>query len=103
MTEPIAELRQMLKSLIGGPNTPFMVRRIQPKKFAAAFVAPSGIAIDSSTLGGVAMEWIIPNQAVPSHIFFHLHSGGFVPGDPAGSRPFYMRICAFACGALCAS
>jgi monoterpene epsilon-lactone hydrolase len=96
--EPIVEVRQMLESLIGGPNTPFVVRRIQAEKFAAAFVVPSGIAIESSTLGGVAVEWIIPDQAGPSHIFFHLHGGGYVLGDPAGSRAF---TCEFARVARC--
>lgn len=96
--EPINEVRQMLKSLIGGPDTPFMERRIQAEKFAAAFVKPPGITFESSTLDGVPVEWIIPDQAHPSHIFFHLHGGGYVLGDAAGSRAF---TCEFARLARC--
>ena len=76
--KPIAEVRQTLKSLGGGPNNSFMVRRIQVDKFAAAFVAPPGIANESSTLSGVALEWMIPDQAGPSRIFLQLHGGGYV-------------------------
>ncbi len=96
--EPIEEVRQMLKSLIGGPDTPFMERRIQSEQFAAAFVKPPGIRIESGSLGGVAVEWIIPDQAHASHIFFHLHGGGYVLGNPAGSRAF---TCEFARSARC--
>jgi acetyl esterase/lipase len=85
---PIDEVRQMLKSLVGGPDTPFLERRAQAEKFAAAFVKPADIEIEAAALDGIAVEWIIPARAHPGRIFFHLHGGGYVLGNPAGSRSF---------------
>ncbi len=96
--EPIGQVRQMLQSLIGGPDTPFMARRVQSEKFAAAFVKPPGVDIESDVLGGVTVERITPEDAHASRIFFHLHGGGYVLGNPAGSRAF---TCEFARLAKC--
>jgi len=85
---PIDEVRQMLKALVGGPDTPFLERRAQAEKFAAAFVKPADIEFEAADLDGVAVEWIIPARAHPSRILFHLHGGGYVLGNPAGSRNF---------------
>ncbi|HEY0300535.1 MAG TPA: alpha/beta hydrolase, partial [Rhizomicrobium sp.] len=81
-------VREMLANLIGGPDTPFMARRAQAEAFAAAFVKPDGIAIEAGELGGVPVEWITPDGAHPRQVFFHLHGGGYVLGNPAGSRAF---------------
>ena len=96
--EPIAEVRRMLSALIGGPDTPFMERRPQAEQFAAAFVTPEGITIDADTLGGVVVERISTQDTQARRVFFHLHGGGFVLGNPAGSRAF---TCAFARLAAC--
>jgi monoterpene epsilon-lactone hydrolase len=88
MTKPIDDVRAMLAALIGGPDTPFMTRRAQAAQFAAAFEVPPDIAIESGMLGGVAVEWITPRAAHSTNIFVHLHGGGYVLGDPVGSRPF---------------
>jgi acetyl esterase/lipase len=85
---PIDEVRQMLKTLVGGPDTPFLERRAQTEKFAAAFVKPPDIEFEANELDGIAVEWIIPVGAHPSRVFFHLHGGGYVLGNPAGSRSF---------------
>jgi acetyl esterase/lipase len=86
--QPIDEVRQMLKSLVGGPDTPFMERRAQAEKFVAAFVKPSDIEFETAELDGIAVEWVIPARAHPSRVFFHLHGGGYVLGNPQGSRNF---------------
>ncbi|HWD26985.1 MAG TPA: alpha/beta hydrolase [Rhizomicrobium sp.] len=88
MTKPIDDVRAMLAALIGGPDTPFTARRLQAAEFVAAFVCPPDIVIESGALGGVAVEWITPRTAPSTNIFVHLHGGGYVLGDPAGSRPF---------------
>ena len=90
--EPIDTVRAMLKSLIGGPDTSFMDRRVQSEQFAAAFVTPPGIRIESDLLGGVAIERIVPDAAHEGRTFFHLHGGGYVLGNPAGSRAFTCEI-----------
>lgn len=86
-TSPIGQVRLMLAALIGGPDTPFMERRPQAKKFADAFVLPTGLRIEHERLGGVIAEWVIPDNAGPAPIVFHLHGGGYVLGEPSGSRP----------------
>ena len=85
---PIEQVRAMLKDLIGGPDTPFLARRKQAEEFAAAFVTPAGIEIEAGALDGVAVEWVVPNGAHANHTFVHLHGGGYVLGNPAGSRAF---------------
>jgi acetyl esterase/lipase len=85
----IAIVRQMLEALIGGPDTPFMERRAQAEAFAGAFVMPDGVRAQADHLGGVPVEWIVPDGAdEDGPVLFHLHGGGYVLGNPAGSRPF---------------
>ncbi len=86
--EQIDLVREMLAGLIGGPDTPFMQRRAQSEAFAAAFVAPPGLRIEQDELGGIPVEWILPDGADEAPVLFHLHGGGYVLGNPAGSRPF---------------
>ncbi len=85
---PIDQVRAMLNDLIGGPDTPFLERRKQAEDFAAAFVKPPGIEIYAGELDGVVVEWVVPDGAHATRIFFHLHGGGYVLGNPAGSRAF---------------
>jgi acetyl esterase/lipase len=84
----IEEVRRLLQDLIGDPDTPFMTRRAQSARFAESFVKPSNIEIAGGVLGGVPAEWVVADDADPSFVFFHLHGGGYVLGDPAGSRTF---------------
>ena len=86
--QPIDEVRQMLKALVGGPDTPFMERRAQSEKCAAGFPLPPGVRVEQGVLGNVPVEWVHPEKASSSRVFFHLHGGGYVLGNPASSRPF---------------
>jgi len=86
--QPIDQVREMLKSLVGGPDTPFMERRAQSEKFAAAFPMPHDMRISQGALANVPVEWIRPDDAHPDRVFFHVHGGGYVLGNPASSRPF---------------
>lgn len=97
--EPIDQIREMLKTLVGGPDTPFMERRAQSEQFAAAFSTPPGIRIEPGVLAGVPVEWLHPDGARSKRVFFHLHGGGYVLGNPASSRPFTTE---FALRARCA-
>lgn len=85
--KPIDLVRRMLAELIGGPDTPFMERRAQAAEFARAFVMPNGVHVEHDHLGGVPVEWVIPDAAAEAPVLFHLHGGGYVLGNPAGSRP----------------
>jgi acetyl esterase/lipase len=86
--QPIDEVREMLKTFAGGPDVPFVKRRMQSEQFAAAFTLPSRIRVEHGMLGNVPVEWIHPENAHPERVFFHLHGGGYVLGNPAASRPF---------------
>ncbi len=90
--EPIDQVREMLKALVGGPDTPFLERRAQSEKFAAGYVSPPGTKITEGRLGNVAVEWIVPETAQSDRVFFHLHGGGYVLGNPAASRPFTVEF-----------
>lgn len=86
--KPIEQVRSFLADLVGGPDTPFMVRREQSAQFEAAFVMPAGVRAEAGTLGGVKVEWIVPESAATAPVLFHLHGGGYVMGTPGGSRAF---------------
>jgi acetyl esterase/lipase len=84
----IALVRQMLAELVGSPDTPFMERRAQAQAFAEAFEMPADMRVRAGQLGGVPVEWIQPAGIENGPVLFHLHGGGYVLGNPAGSRPF---------------
>jgi acetyl esterase/lipase len=86
--KPIEQVRSFLADLVGGPDTPFMERRAQAAQFEAAFVMPPGVRAEAATLGGVKVEWIVPDGAANRPVLFHLHGGGYVLGTPGGSRAF---------------
>jgi acetyl esterase/lipase len=85
--KPIEQVRAMLAGLIGGPDTSYRERRAQSAEFAQAFLMPGGLRIAADELGGVPVEWVIPNGAPLAPSLLHLHGGGYVLGDPPVSRP----------------
>jgi len=80
-------VRQMLADLIGGADTSFVERRAQVESFSKAFAMPGGVRVEADHLGGVPVEWIVPDGAAEAPVLFHLHGGGYVLGNPAASRP----------------
>ncbi|MFI4974950.1 MAG: alpha/beta hydrolase [Caulobacterales bacterium] len=90
--EPIDEVRQLLGQLLGGPDASIAHRRDQSKAFAAAAVTPAAVEIRADLLGGVTVEWVVPTRAESWPVFIHLHGGGYVMGDPLGSRPFTTEL-----------
>ena len=86
--EPIDEVRRFLADLIGPADTPIARRIEQAKAFAEATPLPDGVTVAAAERGGVPVEWVIPAAADAIPIFLHLHGGGYVMGDPAGSRAF---------------
>jgi len=85
---PIEDVRRFLADFVGGPDTPYMERRAQAAQFEATFVMPAGVHAEAGTLGGVKVEWIVPDGAAGTPVLFHLHGGGYVLGTPGGSRAF---------------
>jgi acetyl esterase/lipase len=85
---PIDEVRQLLRELVGGPDTPFMIRRAQAERFAAAFQVPDDVAYKAEKYGNGAVEWVQAQDGSKSCVLLHFHGGGYVLGNPAGSRVF---------------
>lgn len=86
---PIDAIRAMLLSLLGGPDASIAHRRAQSAVFAANQPPPPpGLRITPVTLGGVPGEAIEVEAGVGPNTFLHLHGGGYVMGDPPGSRGF---------------
>jgi acetyl esterase/lipase len=89
----------MLLELLGGPDASIEHRRSQAAVFARqAPELPSEVEVKPDRLGGVPVERIRPRGGVSSIVFLHLHGGGYVMGDPAGSRGFTIPL-ALAAGA----
>jgi monoterpene epsilon-lactone hydrolase len=88
----IDEVRRFLAEFLGPADTPIAVRKARSQAFAAAAPIPAGVRITAELLGEVPVEWVIPAGAAPRPVFLHLHGGGYVMGDPAGSRPFTTEL-----------
>lgn len=89
---PIQAVRRMLADLLGGPDATIAHRQAQSAVFAAAQPPlPAGLAVSAATLAGVPVERLEP-QAAASLTLLHLHGGGYVMGDPAGSRGLTTRL-----------
>ena len=90
---PIDGVRQMLKDLLGGPDASIEHRRRQSEVFATAMPPlPVDILLTAATLGGVAVERLRLDGPESGRVFLHLHGGGYVMGDPAGSRGFTVAL-----------
>jgi epsilon-lactone hydrolase len=86
---PIDAIRTMLLSLLGGPDASIAFRREQSALFAADQPAPPpDVRIEATALAGVPAERITVAGEIASKVFLHLHGGGYVLGDPSGSRGF---------------
>jgi len=82
----------MLADLLGGPDATIAHRQAQSAVFAAAQPPlPDGLTATTTMHAGVRVERLSP-QATPSLALLHLHGGGYVMGDPAGSRGLTTRL-----------
>jgi len=89
---PIDAVRRMLAELLGGPNASIAHRQAQAAVFAAAQPPlPAGLTATTETFRGVSVERLEP-QAASALTLLHLHGGGYVMGDPAGSRGLTTRL-----------
>lgn len=89
---PIDAVRRMLKDLLGGPDASIAHRQAQAAVFAAAQPPlPAGLTVTMEMCGGVSVERLEP-QETAALTLLHLHGGGYVMGDPAGSRGLTTRL-----------
>ncbi|HEX7948189.1 MAG TPA: alpha/beta hydrolase [Phenylobacterium sp.] len=89
---PIDALKQMLLELLGGPDASIAHRQAKAATFAAAQPPlPPGLTVTAEIRRGVPVERLQPDA--PANLtVLHLHGGGYVMGDPAGSRGFTTRL-----------
>ncbi len=91
--KPIDLVRAMLRDLLGGPDASIAHRRQQSELFSRQQQPlPEGIRVEARRLGGVGVEWIEAADPCGGPVFLHLHGGGYVMGDPAGSRGFTLAL-----------
>ncbi|MBL8773557.1 MAG: alpha/beta hydrolase [Phenylobacterium sp.] len=84
---PIDGVRAMLLSLLGGPDASIAHRRAQAAVFAAGQPPPPpGLRVAAGALAGRPVETLEREPGGGPNVFLHLHGGGYVMGDPAGSR-----------------
>ena len=89
----------MLLQLLGGPDASIAFRRQQSALFAESQPPPPpGVRVSAATVGGVPVERLDLADGAPVGTLLHLHGGGYVMGDPAGSRGFTASL-ALAAGA----
>src|SRR5258706_3802349 len=88
----IEEVRAFLLDAMGPADTPIAVRKAKSELFAGGAPVREKFRIAAEMVSGVPVEWIVPSGAAPTPIFLHLHGGGYVMGDPAGSRPFTTEL-----------
>lgn len=89
---PIDAVRGMLTDLLGGPDASIAHRQAQAAAFAAAQPPlPAGLTLTIEMRRGVPVERLEPSEP-PVLTLLHLHGGGYVMGDPAGSRGLTTRL-----------
>jgi len=89
---PIEAVRRMLTDLLGGPDASIAHRQAQAAAFAAAQPPlPASLTLTIEMRRGVPVERLEP-QGTPALSLLHLHGGGYVMGDPAGSRGLTTRL-----------
>lgn len=89
---PIEAVKQMLRELLGGPDASIAHRQAQSAVFATAQPPlPPGLDLIRERRAGVPVERLQP-QASPAVTLLHLHGGGYVMGDPAGSHGLTTRL-----------
>lgn len=84
---PIDAIRAMLADLLGGPDASIARRRESSAVFAANMPPlPDDLIAVEVTLGGLPAEQFEARGVTGAGVILHLHGGGYVMGDPAGSR-----------------
>lgn len=84
---PIDAIRAMLTDLLGGPDASIARRRESSAVFAANLPPlPDDLIATEVTLGGVPAEQLEARGVTGAGVILHLHGGGYVMGDPPGSR-----------------
>jgi monoterpene epsilon-lactone hydrolase len=89
----IEDVKGVIADLIGSADASIERRREQGAAFGASAAIPDGIEIRGEVFAGVRVECIRQATLLSSApVFIHLHGGGYVMGDPAGSRPFTTEV-----------
>ena len=59
---------------------------------AARMPRPPGVTYEADSLGGVPVEWAIPDAHAPERVLVYFHGGGYLQGSPATHRALVGRL-----------
>jgi acetyl esterase/lipase len=81
--------RLMIRRVMAAPTLDLRrVRRAMRARRSLPAFLPRTVAVERSTLGGVAAEWCRPRGADPTRAILYLHGGAYVGGRIEDFRPF---------------
>ena len=81
--------RLLIRRVMAAPTLDLArLRRAMRARRLLPALLPRSVAVESTTLGGVAAEWCRPRGADPARAILYLHGGAYVAGRIDDFRPF---------------
>jgi len=74
------------------PSIPLAKRRRRNEAIARLLPPARGVRIEPGHLGGLAGEWVLPEDARPDIAGLYVHGGGFILGSPRTHRACAARL-----------
>ena len=85
--------RGQLKKEVFDMNTSIAMFRERCEKGASRYAKmPPGVTTAATTIGQMAAEWLIPDQAPENKVIFYVHGGGYVSGSVNDHRAIIAKF-----------
>lgn len=95
--------RRLIKSALEAPTCDLaLIRRRMGIRRWLPSVLPRGLAVTSTTLGGVRCDWLTPRGARTDRAILYFHGGGYVGGSARSMRALTAWVAASAGTRVCA-
>ena len=95
--------RRLVKSALEAPTCDLMrIRRRMGIRRWLPSVLPAGLAVRSTTVGGVRCDWLTPRGARTDRAIVYLHGGGYIGGSVRSMRALAAWVAAAARIPVCA-
>lgn len=95
--------RRLIKSALEAPTCDLaLIRRRMGIRRWLPSVLPRGLAVTSTTLGGVRCDWLTPRGARTDRAILYFHGGGYVGGSARSMRALAAWVAASAGTRVCA-
>ena len=95
--------RRLIKSALEAPTCDLaLIRRRMGIRRGLPSVLPRGLAVTSTTLGGVRCDWLTPRGARTDRAILYFHGGGYVGGSARSMRALAAWVAASAGTRVCA-